>query len=175
MKVTRKFALRSRQIVTVRLPQGCHVSSDGVRRIMQAYLRYPGKLPADPGAGGERVSLSLPRQELALLVSILRDSESSSLRRLIAWGVDLSPIKQRRKSQVKVPTLEEVLGPYRKQLAQPQRSCGGVSGALVGAQEWTGQSRPALSGDQIVKARLAGKVVYTVPEGSRQLWGRSLR
>lgn len=48
------------------------------------YLQRPGPLPADPGAGEARVSLSVPPRAVKILEGLTGETPSSALRRLIA-------------------------------------------------------------------------------------------
>lgn len=102
-----------------------------MRGLLFRFLRNPAiNLPPDPGSGGERVSLSLPREEFARLILLTRDSDSVSLRRLLAWGSGFQSAPALAKQKPKVPSLEEVLAPYRAVI----RELEGKRNALAASQ-----------------------------------------
>jgi hypothetical protein len=165
---------RSRQIVTLRVPDAWagHVTSARVRSILRQFRLRPGKLPPDPGAGDTRISLSLPCHELAGLSSAL-GSESTVLRRLIAWGMGFPPAVQAAgRRAVKEPGLAEILADYRARIAELKgQSRGKASGAAAGSQaQRAGQAKGVVLPAAMVPVR--ARYNYRAPD--QAFWSKSL-
>jgi hypothetical protein len=77
---------------TLRLPSefAGRVNSDQMRSWLADFLRCPGGLPVDPGAGRSRISLSLPAEIVLQVTRVLRCSPSEALRRLAAHRLGVS-------------------------------------------------------------------------------------
>lgn len=76
--------------ISLRAPaswEGC-LDSGEVKGWLADYLRQPHPLPPDPGAGNERLFLSLPRRAVEALTREIGDTQSAALRRLIAPHLD---------------------------------------------------------------------------------------
>jgi hypothetical protein len=71
---------------TFRIPDSVtgRLSSAQMRSWLADFLRQPHALPADPGSGEERISLTLPNEAVSDAASFLRCSPSCALRRVAA-------------------------------------------------------------------------------------------
>lgn len=70
------FTLRVSDVMAARF------SSAETRTWLDAFLRDPHDVPADPGPGQARVSLTLPKVEVKAVAAYLQCTSSSALRRL---------------------------------------------------------------------------------------------
>jgi hypothetical protein len=61
-----------------------YLSSSQMRSWLDAFLRQPHLLPADPGPGDARVSLTLDQSAVDAVATRLRSSKSSALRQIAA-------------------------------------------------------------------------------------------
>jgi hypothetical protein len=78
---------------TFRIPESlaARVSSAEMRTWLGDFLRQPYHLPADPGPGGARMSLTLPEALVQAAAGYLRCSASTALRR-VALGSTQPPV-----------------------------------------------------------------------------------
>jgi len=78
---------------TFRIPESlaARVSSAEMRTWLGDFLRQPYHLPADPGPGGARMSLTLPEALVQAVAGYLRCSASTALRR-VALGSTQPPV-----------------------------------------------------------------------------------
>jgi len=76
--------MRTLKTYTFRVPDNLRrdLDSPAMRVWLADFLAQPRALPPDPGAGEDRVSLTLPTQLVAAVARILRCSSSSALRRV---------------------------------------------------------------------------------------------
>ena len=77
---------------TFRIPDSVtgRLSSAQMRSWLADFLRQPHALPADPGSGEERISLTLPKEAVSDAASLLRCSPSCALRRVAAERLRIS-------------------------------------------------------------------------------------
>ncbi len=75
---------------TIRIPYGMagRLRSSDVRRWLADFSSRPVSLPADPGPGDFRVSLTLPENQVLDFAASLRSQPSSALRRLAVFRLD---------------------------------------------------------------------------------------
>jgi hypothetical protein len=78
---------------TFRIPESLAVqlTSAEMRTLLGDFLRQPCQLPPDPGAGGARLSLTLPVALVESVATYLRCSASTALRR-VALGATQPPV-----------------------------------------------------------------------------------
>jgi hypothetical protein len=78
---------------TFRIPESlvARLSSAEMRTWLRDFLRQPYQLPADPGPGGARMSLTLPEALVQAVAGYLRCSPSTALRR-VALGSTQPPV-----------------------------------------------------------------------------------
>ena len=69
-----------------------HLSSAKMRSWIKEFLDQPHALPPDPGAGEDRISLTLPAESVRGLAGFLRCSPSEALRRLALEATQPSPV-----------------------------------------------------------------------------------
>lgn len=81
---------------TFRVPESLagHLSSVQMRSWLDDFLRQPHILQPDPGAGEERVSLTLPMEAVRSATGFLRCSPSVTLRRIAAERLGISAAVQ---------------------------------------------------------------------------------
>ena len=130
----------SGRTITVRIP--CFwlgVNSKCVRSWLLDYCREPtSNLPADPGPGSKRVSLSLPKRAIKMASAVLDESESATLRRIIASRVNALPaahssfslpaVRAQALLSSSVPLARTVVSPRRPVLAPSRYRRGDVGG-----------------------------------------------
>ncbi len=77
---------------TFRVPESLagRLSSVQMRAWLADFLRQPHILPADPGSGDERVSLTLPSEVVRHAATFLRCSQSVALRRIATERLAIS-------------------------------------------------------------------------------------
>ena len=97
MKATHTF--------TLRVPLGWQsLGSANVRPMLATYLQRPTPdLPADPGPGDARLSLSLPSRAVKVVSALLNENESAALRRVIAASRGLPFTVQARSLPIERP------------------------------------------------------------------------
>ncbi|MBZ5702591.1 MAG: hypothetical protein LAN84_12175 [Acidobacteriia bacterium] len=78
--------MKATQAITLRVPSGWQsLGSADVRSMLADYLQRPTpNLPADPGPGDARLSLSLPARAVKVVSALLNENETAALRRIIA-------------------------------------------------------------------------------------------
>ena len=78
--------------LTFRIPQGLagRLTSARMQSWLADFLRQPHVLPADPGSGEERISLTLPGESVRAAAGFLRCSSSAALRRIAAERLGIS-------------------------------------------------------------------------------------
>ncbi len=81
---TRNLRAQRMETFTFRVPESLagRLSSVQMRAWLADFLRQPHILPADPGSGEERVSLTLPSEVVRHAATFLRCSQSVALRRI---------------------------------------------------------------------------------------------
>jgi hypothetical protein len=110
---------------TLRVPirLAARLSSAEMRSWLADFLRQPHALPADPGSGEKRISLTLPPQLVRDAASFLSCSPSAALRRIAAERLGMSPdIAQGPASNASYPSryLASSQAPARPVLGNPR-------------------------------------------------------
>jgi len=89
---TRHLRAQRMDTFTFRVPDSLagRLSSVQMRAWLADFLRQPHILPADPGSGEERVSLTLPSEAVRHAATFLRCSQSVALRRIATERLAIS-------------------------------------------------------------------------------------